>query len=135
MASGSSLGAHGCSRGLPAKIYQNHDLYPAAFKIHENHCSVDFWIEGQKIIKSSFLELVLSISGANARKSSNRAFLDWFSRCLEPKPKRYQIEFPGVAFVGFLIRGWKVVKSSLLGLVLSTSGAKARKSSNQPSWD
>ena len=68
-------------------------------KIHENHCFVDFWIQSQRIIKSSFLGLVLSISGANqgpkvikssllwlvfstfgakARKSSNRVFWDWF---------------------------------------------------------
>ena len=85
----SSLGAHGSSWWLLAEMYKNHwfikqnlyfsspratlnvshDLYSAAFKIHENHCSVDFWIQGQKTIKSSFMGLVLMTSGAKTRKS------------------------------------------------------------------
>jgi hypothetical protein len=96
---------------------------------------VDFWSQGQKVIKSSLLGPVLSTSGANARKSSNRASWDWFCRLLEPRRGSHQIEPPGTGFVDFWSQGQKVIKSSLLGLVLSTSGAKARKSSNRASWD
>ena len=38
-------------------------------------------------------------------------------------------------FVDSWIQGSKIIKSSLLGLVLSTSGAMAGKSSNRASWD
>ena len=76
-----------------------------------------------------------STFGANARKSSNRTSWGWFSRLLEPRPESRQIEPPGTLFVDCLIRGWKVIKSSFLGFVLSTSGANARKSSNRFSWD
>ena len=90
-------------------------LCTAAFKIHENHCSVDFWIQGQKIIKSSFMVLVLSISGAHARKSSNGASSDWCFRCPERRLESLQIEFPGTGFADFLQQGWKVIKSGFLG--------------------
>jgi hypothetical protein len=96
---------------------------------------IDFWSQGQEVIKSSLLGLVLSTSGAKARKSSNRASWDWFCRLPEPRPESHQIEPPGTSFVDFWSQGQKVIKSSLLGLVLSTSGAKARKSSNRASWD
>ena len=92
---------------------------------------VDFWSQGRKVIKSSFLGLVLSTSGAKARKSSTRASWDWFCRLLEPRPGSHQIEPPGTGFVDFWSQGQKVIKSSFLGLVLSTSGAKARKSLNR----
>ena len=46
---------------------------------------VDFWSQGQKVIKSSLLVLVFSTSGANARKSLNRASWDSFCRLLEPR--------------------------------------------------
>ena len=113
----------------------SHELYSRSFKIHENHCFVAFWIQGQKIIKSSIPGLVLSASGAQARKSSNRASLDWFSRCLEPRLECHQIEPPGDGFVDFLSQGWKVIKSNFLGLILSTSGANASKSLNRATWD
>ena len=45
----------------------------------------------------------------------------------------HPIELPGTGFVDFWSQGQKVIKSTLLGLVLSTSGAKARKSSNRAS--
>ena len=45
-----------------------------------------------------------------------------------------QIEFPGRHFADFLGKGQKVLKSSLLDVILSTSGAKARKCSNRYSW-
>jgi hypothetical protein len=96
---------------------------------------LDSWSHGRKVIKSSLLGLVLSTSGAMARKSSNRASWDWFCRLLEPWPESHQIESPGTGFVDFWSHGRKVIKSSLLGLVLSTSGAMARKSSNRASWD
>ena len=86
-------------------------------------------------MKSSLLGLVLPTSGAKARTSSNRTSLDWIFRRLEPMPKCNQIKLPGTGIVDFLNQDWKVTKSSLLGLVLSTSGAEARKSSNRPSWD
>ena len=70
-----------------------------------------------------------------ARISSNRASWVWFSRFLEPTPESVQIELPGIRFIGFWSQGLKVFKSSFLGLVFLTSGANARKSSNQASWD
>ena len=111
------------------------------------------WDQGQKVIKSSLLALVLSTSGANARKSSNRASWNWFCQLLEPRPESHQIELPGTGFVDFWSQGQKSsnrpswdwfyrlleprtdIKSSLLGLDFSTSGAKSRKSSNRASWD
>ena len=67
--------------------------------------------------------------------ASYRASWNWFYRLLEPRPGSHQIEPPGTSFVDFWSQGQKVIKSSLLGLVLSTSGANARKSSNRTSWD
>ena len=96
---------------------------------------VDFWNQGQNLIKSSFLGLVFSISGANARKCLNRASWDSFCRLLEPRPESHQIKLPGTGFLDFWSQRQKVFKSSFLGFVLSTSGAKARKSSNRVSWD
>ena len=87
---------------------------------------IDFWSQGQKVIKSSLLGLLLSTSEAKARKSLNRASWDWFSRLLEPRPESHQIEPPGTTFVDFWGQGQKVIKSSLLGLLLSTSGAKQK---------
>ena len=49
-------------------------------------------------------------------------------RLLEPGLESHEIEPPGTGFVDFWSQGWKVMRSSLLGLVLSTSGAKAGKS-------
>ena len=60
---------------------------------------------------------------------------DWFCRLLEPRPESHQIEPPGSGFLDFWSQRQKVFKSSFLGFVLSASGAKARKSSNQASWD
>ena len=148
MALGSSLVAHGSSWWLLAGIYKNHcfikqslyfsfprailnvsqELYSGSLKMHEDHRFVGFWIQGQKTIKSSFLGLVLSTSGAKSRKSLNRVSLGWFSRHLEPRPESHQIELPGTGFADFLSQGWKFIKPSFLGFVFSTSGAKARKS-------
>ena len=77
------------------------------------------WSHGRKVIKSSLLGRVLSTSGAMAGKSSNRASWDWFCRLLEPWPESHQIEPLGIGFVDFLSQCWKVIKSSLLGFVLS----------------
>ena len=79
--------------------------------------------------------IVLLIPGSKARKSSNQASWDWFCRLLEPWPESHQIEPPGTGFVDFWSHGRKVIKSSLLGLVLSTSWANAEKSLNRVSWD
>ena len=89
----------------------------------------------QNLIKSSFLGLVFPISGANARKCLKRASWDSFCRLLEPRPESHQIKLPGTGFLDFWSQRQKVFKSSFLGFVLSTSGAKARKSSNRVSWD
>ena len=64
----------------------------------------------------------------------NRASWTSFCRLLEPRPESAQIEHPERHFVDFLRQGEKVVKSSLLGVILSTSEAKARKCSNRASW-
>ena len=86
----------------------------------------DFWSQRQKVFKSSFLGFVLSASGANAWKSSNQASWDRFSWLLEPTPESLQIKLPGIRFVDFWSQGQKVIKSSLLGLVFSITGANAR---------
>ena len=65
--------------------------------------------------------IVLLIPGSKARKSSNQASWDWFCRLLEPRPESHQIEFPGTGFLYVWWQGQKVIKSSILGLVLSTS--------------
>ena len=49
--------------------------------------------------------------------------------------KIHQIKTPGIGLVYFWSRNLKVIKSNLLGLVFSTSGAKAGKSSNLVSWE
>ena len=59
---------------------------------------VDFWSQGQKVIKSNLLGLVFSTSGANARKSLNRASWDSFCRLLEPRLESHQIELLGTGF-------------------------------------
>ena len=61
--------------------------------------------------------IVFLIPGSKARKSLNQASWDWFCRLLEPWPENHQIEPLGIGFVDFLSR--KVIKSSLLGFVLS----------------
>ena len=107
---------------------------------------VDFWSQGQKVSRASLLGLLLSTSGAKARKSSNRASWDLVCRLLESMPENHQIELPGTRFVDLWSQGWKVFKSSLLGigakarelmksnslgLVLSTSRAKAKPFKNR----
>ena len=76
---------------------------------------VDFWSQGQKVIKSSLLGLVFSTSGANARKSLNRASWDSFCRLLEPRLESHQIELLGTGFLDFWSQRQKVFKSSFLG--------------------
>ena len=78
---------------------------------------VDFWSQGQKVIKSSLLGLVFSTSGANARKSLNRASWDSFCRLLEPRLESHQIELLGTGFLDFWSQRQKVFKSSFLGFV------------------
>ena len=45
------------------------EVYSGSFKMHEDYRFVDFWIQGQKTIKSSLMGLVLMTSGAKTRKS------------------------------------------------------------------
>ena len=78
--------------------------------------------------------IVLLIAGSKVRKKSNQASWDWFCRLLEPWPESHQIEPPGTGFLDFWSQGQKVIKSSLPGLLFSTSGIKARISSNPASW-
>jgi len=58
----------------------------------------DFWSQGQKVLKSMLLAIILSTSGAKARKSS--------------------IDAPGYHFVDFCSQGQKVFKSMLLAIIL-----------------
>ena len=89
------------------------------------------WLQGQKVIKSRLLELILPTSGAKIANSSNRDFWDWFCRLLEPTPESHQIESSGTDFVDSQSQSDKFIKSRLLRLILSTSGAQANKSLNQ----
>ena len=45
------------------------EVYPGSFEILEDYRVVDFWIQGQKTIKSSLMGLVLMTSGAKTKKS------------------------------------------------------------------
>ena len=58
-----------------------------------------------------------------------------FCRTLDPRLENHEIELPGTGFNDFWSQGQKVIKSSLLGLVVPTSGAKASKSINRAPWD
>ena len=93
----------------------------------------DFWNQGHKMLKSSFLELILSSSGAKTIKCLNRRSWSSFCRLPEPKPENAQIGFPGKYFEDFWSQSHKMLKSELLELILSTSGAKARKCLNRSS--
>ena len=110
---------------LLSKTYTFHS--PGLFFGCPNSYILDHW-EFMKTI-------VLLIPGSQIRKSSNRASWDWFCRLLEPWPESHQIELPGTGFVDFWSHGRKVIKSSLLELVLVTSWANAEKSLNRVSWD
>ena len=96
---------------------------------------LDVCSQGQKVIKSNFPGLALPTSWAKAGNSSNRASWDSFCRLLQPRPESHQIESAGTSFVDFLSQCEKVMKSNFMGFVFSTTGAKARKSSNRVSWD
>ena len=52
---------------------------------------VDFWTQGQKMLKSDFLGPILSTSGPEARKCQNRASWDPVYRVLEPRPENAKI--------------------------------------------
>ena len=52
----------------------------------------DFWSQGLEMLKSTFLELILSTSGAKAWKCSNRSFWSSFCRLLEAWPENAQIK-------------------------------------------
>ena len=92
-----------------------------------------WWLlgQGQKVLKSSFLDVILSTSGAHTRKCSNR--VSWTSVCRLLGQESSQIEFPALHFIDFWSQSKKVFKSSLLDVILPTSGAKARKCSNRAS--
>ena len=83
-----------------AILLVSHEQYSGSLKLNDNYCFVDFWSQGQKSIKSSFLGLVLSTSGTKAES--------------------HEIEPPGIGFLDFWSQSKKVIRSSLLGLVLST---------------
>ena len=94
-----------------------------------------FWGQGHIIIKAKLLVLILSTSGANARKSSkssNRNLWESFCRLLEPRPESHGINASGADFVDFWSQGQNFSKSELPGLILLTSGAKAMKLSKHP---
>jgi hypothetical protein len=94
---------------------------------------VDFWSQGRKVLRSSLPGVILSTSGNNARKCSNRS--SWASLCrlLEPRPESAQIEAPRRHFADFWSQGQKLLRSTLPGVILSTSGAKAGKCSDRAS--
>jgi hypothetical protein len=107
-------------------VAQSHLLYEGI--AHSQESENPRW--GLVTVTSSFLEFVSATSGAKARTSLNRVFWNWFWRSLEAKPQGHQIDSPRNGFVDFWRQAPKVIKSDLLGLVLSTSGANAKKSPN-----
>ena len=77
---------------------------------------VDFWTQGQKMLKSDSLGPILSTSGPKARKCRNRTSWDPFCRFLDPELEtNAEIGLPGTHFVDF----W----------------TQARKCLNRISWD
>ena len=82
----------------------------------------------------SWLSFRWLTSVAWAGKCPNRCSWLWFRRLLEPTPESFQIDAPGYHFVDFWSQGQKVIKSILLAIISSTSGARAGKSSNRCSW-
>ena len=110
----SSLGPHGSSWRLLA------DIHEAMILSSKTHVSLPTAIlnVSHEVYSGSLkihATIVLLTSGAKARKSSTQVSCDWFS-------------------VGFWSQDQKVLKSSLLGQVFSTSGAKDRESSNRASY-
>ena len=91
---------------------------------------VDFWSLLQKVLKSIILEHILYTSGAIGRKCSNRSFWNSFYRLLEPRAESAQIAHSGAHAIDFWSQGQKVLKSSILELILLTSGAIGRNCSN-----
>ena len=94
---------------------------------------IDFWSQGWKVLRSRLPGVILSTSGDNARKCSNRS--SWASLCrlLEPRPESAQIEFPKRHFVDFWSQGQKLLRSSIPGVILSTSATKDRNCLNRTS--
>ena len=78
------------------------------------------------MFKSSLLELILSTSGAKAGmhqiESSGTHFVDFWSQA---RLENAEIYPSGAHFFNFWSQGLKMLKSTLLELILSTSGAKA----------
>ena len=50
-------------------LHVSQEVYPGSFKMLGDYRVVDFWIQGQKTIKSRLIALVLMTSGAKTRKS------------------------------------------------------------------
>ena len=87
------------------------------------------------LLAISLVGQVLSTSGAKGRKLSNRVSWNLFCRLPEPRPESHDIEPPGTGFLDFCSQGQKTIESSFLVIVLSTTGATGRKSSNRAPWD
>ena len=112
----------------------NRDLESQGHKVIKSSGTdfVDSWSQDQKAIKSKLLGVILSTSGAKARQNIESKLLRrLLCRLLEPGPESHQLETSGIDFVDFWGQGHKVIKSLLLGLMMSTYDANARKSSNR----
>ena len=85
------------------------------------------------MFKSELLEPVFS----TCQKMLDSVLLDLFCRLLEPMPEITKSELlePISSTSGTLEQGQKMLKSTRLGSILSTSGPKARKCSNRNSWN
>ena len=62
---------------------------------------IDFWSQGQKVMKMLLQDVILLTSGARARKSWNQCSRVCFSWLLEPGPESLKINTPGSDFVDF----------------------------------
>ena len=72
---------------------------------------------------------------STANKILKSSLLGLTCRLLEPRPANVKIEASGSHFVDFCLQSQRMLKSSLLELILDTSRAKARKWQNRCLWN
>ena len=79
------------------------------------------------MLKSQFLDSIVSTSGAKARKCFESELLGLILSTSGAKGINVEIGTLCISFVDFWSQVWKMLKSEVLGPTLSTSGGKAGK--------
>ena len=79
-----------CICHSPAILNDSHELYSESFKIIKTIVLSTSGANGKKSSnRTSWAWFCRFLGPTEARKSSNLVSLDWFSRCPEPRPERY----------------------------------------------